>query len=166
MIRTFFALPAFALGIAALTGCGGENESSSIEGISSEAGEGTATNLFHAAELGDLAAMQEFVSQGQTLTNRHAENQRTVLHYAAWGGNTNTIVWLLDQKADINALDAEGKTPLDFAWMPRSESAQALLLTLGAKPGSELRPPEPIPATPTGTAGKEAAEAKPSDPQP
>ena len=166
MIRNRNALHVIALGIMALTGCVGGGDSSSIEGISTQGDDTAATNLFHAAELGDLAAMQEFVSQGQTLSNRHAENQRTVLHYAAWGGNTNTIVWLLDQKADINALDAEGKTPLDFAWMPRSESAQALLLTLGAKPGSELRPPEPIPATPTETAGKEAAEAKPSDPQP
>ena len=166
MIRTFFAYPAFVLGIAALTGCGGGGESSTIEGISTEAGEGTATNLFHAAELGDLAALQKFVSQGQALTNRHTDNQQTALHYAAWGGNTNVIAWLLEQKADINALDAEGQSPLDVAWMPRSESAEALLLASGAKPGKELRPPETKPASPVKAPEKESPVTEPSEAKP
>ena len=166
MIRTFFAYPAFVLGIAALTGCGGGGESSTIEGISTEAGEGTATNLFHAAELGDLAALQKFVSQGQALTNRHSDNQQTALHYAAWGGNTNVIAWLLEQKADINALDAEGQSPLDVAWMPRSESARELLAASGAKPGKELRPPEPEPVDVTGTPEKEEPDSEPVNAKP
>ena len=166
MIRTFFALPAFILGIVALTGCGGGGDSSTIEGISTEAGKGTATNLFHAAELGDLTALQKFVSQGQALTNRHADKRQTALHFATWGGSTNVIAWLLEQKADINALDAEGQSPLDVAWMPRSESARALLAASGAKPGKELRPPETKPATPAVAPKKEAPATLPSEAKP
>ena len=100
------------------------------------------------------------------MTNRHTDNQQTALHYAAWGGNTNVIAWLLEQKADINALDAEGQSPLDVAWMPRSESAEALLLESGAKPGKELRPPETKPASPVEAPEKEAPVTEPSEAKP
>ena len=100
------------------------------------------------------------------MTNRHTDNQQTALHYAAWGGNTNVIAWLLEQKADINALDAEGQSPLDVAWMPRSESAKALLLASGAKPGKELRPPEAKQATPVEAPEKEAPVTEPSEAKP
>ena len=127
------------LGLA--TGCGGEIETPSTAGASSAVEPVEATNLFHAAELGDLEALQQYLGQGGAVTNRHADNGQTALHYAAWGGNTNTLAWLIRQKADVNALDNDGKSPLDFAWMPRGEAARELLLSTGAKPGSELRPP-------------------------
>ena len=81
------------------------------------------------------------MARGQSATNRHAENGQTALHYAAWSGQTSTIVRLIRQKADINALDNDGKSPLDFAWMPKREAARKMLADAGAKPGSELRPP-------------------------
>ena len=128
-----------ALGLVA--GCGGEINKPPTAGASSPSEAVAATNLFHAAELGDLAALQQYHGQGQSVTNRHDDNGQTALHYAAWGGSTNTIAWLIGQKADINALDNDGKSPLDFAWMPRGVAASNLLLSAGAKPGSELRPP-------------------------
>lgn len=85
--------------------------------------------------------MQQYLGQGGSLTNRHADSGQTALHYAAWGGNTNTLAWLIGQKADVNVLDNDSKSPLDFAWMPRGEAARELLLSIGAKPGSELRLP-------------------------
>ena len=164
MINKRTVFPAIALCIAALSGCGGGNPSS-IKGIPSQDSDVAATNLFHAAELGDLSALQKFVSQGQVLTNRHTENQKTALHYAAWGGHTNIIAWLLEQKADINALDTEGQAPLDFAWMPRSESAKTLLLASGAKTGKELRPSESKPTPQTEVPKEERDEDKPIPPQ-
>ena len=112
MIRTFFALPAFILGIVALTGCGGGGDSSTIEGISTEAGEGTATNLFHAAELGDLTALQKFVSQGQALTNRHADKRQTALHFAAEEGHKGIVETLLREGANARATTASGPAGL------------------------------------------------------
>lgn len=162
--RIVFSSIAFAL--AALPGCGGGGDSATIAGIKTQAADVAATNLFHAAELGNLAALQEFVTQGQMLTNRHAENQRTPLHYAAWGGHTNVVAWLLEQKADIDALDDEGQAPLDFAWMPRSEAAKAMLLSVGAKTGKELRPPEQEPVDLTETPEKEEPNSEPANAKP
>jgi len=148
------------LGLA--TGCGGEIETPPTAGASSAVEPVEATNLFHAAQLGDLTALQQYLGQRQSVTNRHAENGQTALHYAAWGGQTSTIVWLIRQKADINALDNAGKSPLDFAWMPKGEAARKMLADAGAKPGSELRPPEPPPSKPGAKAGaQEKNAAKP-----
>ena len=97
-----------ALGLAA--GCGGEINKPSTAGASSASEPIEATNLFHAAELGDLKVLQQFIGQGGSVTNRHADNGQTALHYAAWGGNTNTLAWLIRQKADVNALESDGFT--------------------------------------------------------
>lgn len=126
------------LGLVA--GCGGEINQSPTPGASSAGEPVEATNLFHAAELGDLNALQQYLGQGGSVTNRHPDNGQTALHYAAWSGNTNTLAWLIKQKADVNALDNDGKSPLDFAWMPRGEAGRELLLSIGAKPGSKLQP--------------------------
>ena len=144
------------LGLA--TGCGGEIETPPTTEVSSAVEAVAATNLFHAAQLGDLEAMQQYLGQGQSVTNRHADNGQTALHYAAWGGQTSTITWLIGQKADINALDNAGKSPLDFAWMPKGEAARKMLADAGAKPGSELRPPEPPPSK---AGAQEKSAAKP-----
>jgi len=130
-----------ALGLTA--GCGGEIRNPPTDGASSAVEAVAATNLFHAAQLGDLAALQQYLGQGQSVTNRNADNGQTALHYAAWGGQTNAIDWLIAQKADVNALDNDGKSPLDYAWMPRGEAARKMLTAAGAKPGAELRSPEP-----------------------
>ncbi|HJO09261.1 MAG TPA: ankyrin repeat domain-containing protein [Verrucomicrobiota bacterium] len=129
--------------LALASGCGGElNEPSSAD-ASGTGGTTVATNLFHAAQLGKLKALQQYLAQGQSVTNRHADNGQTALHYAAWGGHTNTITWLIEQKADINALDNDGKSPLDFAWMPRGEAARKILNDAGAKPGNKPEPAQP-----------------------
>ena len=135
-----------ALGLA--TGCASEIETPPTTGVSSAVEAVAATNLFHAAQLGDLEAMQQYLGQGLSVTNRQEENGQTALHHAAWGGQTSTIAWLIGQKVDVNALDNDGKSPLDFAWMPKGEAARKMLADAGAKPGSELRPPEPPPAKP------------------
>ena len=140
-MRRATLLPLVALGLTA--GCGGEIKKPPTDGASSTVEAVAATNLFHAAQLGDLAAVQQYLGQGQSVTNRNADNGQTALHYAAWGGRTNAIDWLLGQKADVNALDNDGKSPLDYAWMPRGEAARKMLTAAGAKPGAELQPPEP-----------------------
>ena len=140
-MRRATLLPLVALGLTA--GCGGEIKKPPTDGVSSAVEAVAATNLFHAAQLGDLAAVQQYLGQGQSVTNRNADNGQTALHYAAWGGRTNAIDWLLGQKADVNALDNDGKSPLDYAWMPRGEAARKMLTAAGAKPGAELQPPEP-----------------------
>ena len=50
-----------ALGLAA--GCGGEIKTPPTAGASSTGESVAATNLFHAAELGDLGALQQYLGQ-------------------------------------------------------------------------------------------------------
>jgi len=58
------------------------------------------------------------------------DNRRTPLHFAASNGHVNVVNALLAAKADVNATDKHGKTPLHeaalFQWDHR-ELAQALL---------------------------------------
>ena len=122
--------------------CGGNIDTSPTEGASSAIEMPAPTNLFHAAQLGDLTAVQQYISQGISVTNRHPENGQTALHYAAWSGHTGTVAWLISQEADLNAVDNEGKAPLDFAWMPRGKAASNLLRSAGAKQGNKPHTPE------------------------
>ena len=87
------------------------------------------------------AAVHRLADAGGGLEGQLVQVHQAPARGAAWGGNTNTLAWLIGQKADVNVLDNDGKSPLDFAWMPRGEAARELLLSTGAKPGSELRPP-------------------------
>ena len=68
--------------------CGGNIDTSPTEGASGAIDMPAPTNLFHAAQLGDLTAVQQYISQGMSVTNRHPENGQTALHYAAWSGHT------------------------------------------------------------------------------
>ena len=104
------------------------------------------TALHLAASNGVCAALLDRAPGLFTADSVNATDEKygqTALHYAAWGGRTNAIDWLLGQKADVNALDNDGKSPLDYAWMPRGEAARKMLTAAGAKPGEVLRPPEP-----------------------
>ncbi|CAK6515242.1 ankyrin repeat domain-containing protein [Rickettsia helvetica] len=50
--------------------------------------------------------------------NTKLPNGSTVLHNAARIGNVNNVRLLLSQGADVNATDAEGKKPLEYASNP------------------------------------------------
>ncbi len=56
------------------------------------------------------------------------------LLYAAFNGHLDTIRWLLDSKANINALSDNGTTPLMMAVRGNHRDAVALLLSKGADP--------------------------------
>ena len=56
----------------------------------------------------------------------------TPLHYAVTGGKTKVAQWLLEQKADINALSPNGTTPLMMAAHYGNPEVTRLLLNHGA----------------------------------
>ncbi|HJD60445.1 MAG TPA: ankyrin repeat domain-containing protein [Rickettsia endosymbiont of Omalisus fontisbellaquei] len=64
--------------------------------------------------------------------NYRLPNGSTVLHNAARIGNVNNVRLLLSQGADVNALDAQGKKPIDYTSKPEikeilTDSANARL---------------------------------------
>jgi ankyrin repeat protein len=84
----------------------------------------------HAALNGHLDLARQLVKRGARV-NRPGWSP---LHYAASGGHLEVIRWLFQQKADLNALSANGTTPLMIAARERREAAADLLVALGADP--------------------------------
>lgn len=95
-----------------------------------------------------FAAMNNDVGIGQLLldygahisaTNRIAPeelftNLEQPIHWAAYYNNTEMIVFLLENGADVNAQDFQGVTPLYWAVDQEGLEAVELLLTRGADP--------------------------------
>ena len=88
-----------ALGLA-LAGCGGEKG-----------------DIHAAAYAGDLPKVKQLVVGGVDI-NKRGKKKLTLLHLAAFQGNTRHIEmakWLLANGANAGARDFEGKTALDVA---------------------------------------------------
>ena len=60
------------------------------------------------------------------------DHGRTTLMYAAQGGDTTTMQWLLDNGAPLHAISAAGNNALMFAVVEGHVEAVAMLLALGA----------------------------------
>lgn len=99
--------------------------------------------LFYAVDFGQLKALQTLVAFGgdvNTVINGENDfrNSQTLLMYTAiYGVSLNgeledIISWLVEQGADIEAVDAEGKTALILAVRHKRKEAVRELLSLGA----------------------------------
>ncbi|HDS03097.1 MAG TPA: hypothetical protein ENN72_05245, partial [Firmicutes bacterium] len=99
--------------------------------------------LFYAVDFGQLKALQTLVAFGgdvNTVINGENDfrNGQTLLMYTAiYGVSLNgeledIISWLVEQGADIEAVDAEGKTALILAVRHKRKEAVRELLSLGA----------------------------------
>lgn len=61
---------------------------------------------------------QTFHSRIQTLSDANTareDNNKTILMYAVWVGNTEAVKYLIEKGADVNAQDAGGATALHLA---------------------------------------------------
>ena len=88
--------------------------------------------------------------------NRTNEIGDTPLHCGVKGAHLEVVQYLLDNGANVNAINAKGNTPLDcapvdirFQGLNAAESTEspiaALLKSRGAKYHSQLEPPPPPP---------------------
>jgi len=82
---------------------------------------GAKLTIFEAAVIGDVAAIEEFVANGgdvnmrDTLLGRYGGRSETALHQASRCIKLNCVEALLKMKADVNACDSDGKSPVQWA---------------------------------------------------
>jgi len=72
-------------------------------------------NVFDVVNGGNIDSLKALVEQDPKVINEKGNNQLTPLHFAIGGGNKTIITYLLDNGAEVNAKDSEGRTPLFFA---------------------------------------------------
>ena len=65
------------------------------------------------------------------------ENGWTPLHGAAYRGHHEIVAALIAKKAEVNAKDVDGDTPLD--WAKNKPEIAALIRKNGGKTGAELK---------------------------
>jgi ankyrin repeat protein len=68
--------------------------------------------MLNAAEDGDLELIPTFIEKGADVNYCSGYWQRTVLHYCSLVHNEALIDFLIKNKANINAIDVDGNTPL------------------------------------------------------
>lgn len=93
-----------------------------------------AYDILTASALGVRPQVRQLLDQHNERAFICDELGRTPLHLAAWGGYREIIERLIEAGADVNARDADGRTPLIYMapWCTRPDVAQ-LLLTHGAE---------------------------------
>ncbi len=72
-------------------------------------------DIWHAAENDDVNRIKEILAEGGDIHEIRKGSQITPLHYAAMGGASNAVSFLLAHGADINHTDNVGKTALHAA---------------------------------------------------
>ncbi|KAG2484410.1 hypothetical protein HYH03_016824 [Edaphochlamys debaryana] len=93
------------------------------------------TFLHTAAYAGNHAALELLLSRASdplTLVKSKDYGNMTALHYAAWTGATGAACVLLEQGADVHALDKDGMAPLHMACAAGHTHVAALLLHVEA----------------------------------
>ena len=95
--------------------------------------------IFDAAIYGQSDLIKEYVNQGKDM-DLQDEFGATLLHYSLQSGHSEISKFLVISEADVNIIDKEGLTPLDWAhWMNQVETAK-LIREYGGKTSAELNP--------------------------
>jgi len=94
------------------------------------AGRAWAGEIHGAAQSGDLDKVQKLVKADASLVNSRDAKGRTPLH---WAQTDEIAEYLIDQKADVNAKDSAGLTPLATAIDADNGDVVAVLLAHGAQ---------------------------------
>ena len=89
---------------------------------------GTADNVWAAAALGDIDALEHYIGGGELIDALDPTFGVTPLAWAALHGRTEAAAWLLDNGADIGSRNRDGSTALhSAAFVGRTEIVQLLL---------------------------------------
>jgi cytohesin len=93
-------------------------------------------SLHHAAEQGDLAAVEALLRSDPYLVASREDYKLTSLHRAAMAGHAAVAKALLARSAEVDAKDYAGGTPLHAAAAQGHSEAAAVLLDAGANPNA------------------------------
>ena len=96
------------------------------------------SDLHVAAEEGDLAKVKQCLNAGTDIDCVAGKASFRILHKAARAGDKAMAVFLIQQRANINAWALHG-TPLDLAIKEGHADIAQLLRKHGAKTGEELK---------------------------
>jgi hypothetical protein len=95
------------------------------------------SDLHVAAEEGDHAKVKQCLKAGTDIDCVVGKASFRILHRAARAGDKAMVVFLIQQRAKINAWSIDG-TPLDLAIKERHTDIEQLLRKHGGKTGKEL----------------------------
>ena len=100
--------------------------------------------LYRASRLGHVECMRILLDVGKANVNGLSLRSYTALHGAALHGSPEAAALLIERGAKVNAVSANGWTPLDEAQRMERVEMVAFLKSKGAKLGSQLLPaPQP-----------------------
>ena len=95
---------------------------------------------FHlAVEKGDLSKVRQCLESGTNIECVRGKASFRVLHRAAEAGNKSMVRFLIQKKANVNAMAMQGWTPLDLAQKKEQFEVVQLLRENGAKTAEELK---------------------------
>ena len=96
-------------------------------------------DLHLAVEEGDLSKVRQCLESGTNIECVRGKASFRVLHRAAEAGNKSMVRFLIQKKANVNAMAMHGWTPLDLAQKKEQFEVVQLLRENGAKTGEELK---------------------------
>jgi len=99
------------------------------------------SDLHVAAEEGDLAKVKQCLKKGTNIDCVAGKASFRILHKAARAGDEAMVAFLIQQRANINALAIDG-TPLDLAIKGGHTDIEQLLREHGGKTSKELEDKE------------------------
>ena len=100
-----------------LVGCGESQQSAPAPEAKPEPPTAKAPDIsiHDAAREGNIEAIKQHAAAGTDLNAKRGPFGLTPLHFATWRSNKETMEFLIDIGADVNAKRNDGKTPLDDA---------------------------------------------------
>lgn len=97
---------------------------------------GARHHVFSAIAMGDAAALQSLVEENPDALDRRTsqyEGGQTALHFAIRRKRPDLLQLLIDLGSDLEAVDRQDRTALEFAIMSKEQDAIARLRAAGAK---------------------------------
>jgi len=97
------------------------------------------TPIWAAAEAGNRDVVLRHLVAGTDADTRDERYGASSLHWAAWCGHPDIVELIIAAKANVNAFNFDGETPLDCAKNFSQNEIAAILREHGGKTADELK---------------------------